>query len=106
MSLPAGMPSGCVSLGAAGRALPGLEEAVRAAERACHTMATLEISIQPQAVDFKALDFQGWKRWATLAIFKGRDGVVRFTDGRSPVLHRPADDGVDVALYATALGGS
>eukprot|EP00965_Chrysotila_dentata_P129265 4272986-Pleurochrysis_carterae.AAC.1 len=50
-------------------------------------------------MDFKALDFQGWKRWATLAIFKGRDGLVRFTDGRSPALRRPADGGVDVALY-------
>eukprot|EP00965_Chrysotila_dentata_P169996 5611558-Pleurochrysis_carterae.AAC.1 len=70
------MPSSCVSTGVAGRALASLGEAIRAAVRAGHTVAMLETSTQPQAVDFTTLDFHGWKRWATLALFKGKDGTV------------------------------
>eukprot|EP00965_Chrysotila_dentata_P092372 3048613-Pleurochrysis_carterae.AAC.1 len=66
MSPPAGMLSSCVSPGGAGRALSDLADAVRAAVRAGHTMTALETSIQPQAVDFGALDMTGWKRWAAL----------------------------------------
>eukprot|EP00965_Chrysotila_dentata_P003505 114307-Pleurochrysis_carterae.AAC.1 len=62
MSRPAGMPpSCCVFPGAAGRALADLAAAVWAAERAGRTVAALEASIQPQAVDFRALDLHGWK---------------------------------------------
>eukprot|EP00965_Chrysotila_dentata_P119931 3966532-Pleurochrysis_carterae.AAC.1 len=47
----------------------------------------------------------GWKRWAALSLFRGKDGVVRFTDGRAPVARRPSDGGVDISIHATALGG-
>eukprot|EP00965_Chrysotila_dentata_P225914 6195070-Pleurochrysis_carterae.AAC.1 len=66
----------------------------------------MEISTQPQALDFRALDMYGWKRWATLSMFKGRDGVVRFTDGDSPVTCRATDGGIEVALRASAFGGT
>eukprot|EP00965_Chrysotila_dentata_P179663 5932856-Pleurochrysis_carterae.AAC.1 len=105
MSQPAGMLSGCVLPGAAGRALAGLAAAVQAAERAGHTVAALEASTQPQAVDFGSLDLNGWKRWASLSMFKGKDGIVRFTDGRAPVFRRPDDGGIEISLYVTALGG-
>eukprot|EP00965_Chrysotila_dentata_P091968 3035830-Pleurochrysis_carterae.AAC.1 len=75
MSQPAGMPSARVPLSPAGHALASLAGAVRAAERAGDTVAAMETSTQPQALDFRALDLCGWKRWATLSMFKGRDGV-------------------------------
>eukprot|EP00965_Chrysotila_dentata_P119010 3934581-Pleurochrysis_carterae.AAC.1 len=71
MSLSAGSASGCVSSGAAGRALASLSEAIKEAERARDSAATQELSTQPQAVNFEALDFEGWKRWAALSLFKG-----------------------------------
>eukprot|EP00965_Chrysotila_dentata_P081550 2692446-Pleurochrysis_carterae.AAC.1 len=39
-------------------------------------------------------------------MFKGRDGVVRFTSGESPISCRTSDGGIDIALRATALGGA
>eukprot|EP00965_Chrysotila_dentata_P104487 3450193-Pleurochrysis_carterae.AAC.1 len=107
MSLPAGMLSSCVPTGEAGRALAGLADAVRAAVRAGHTVAALEtLTHQPQAVDFGALDLAGWKRWSALSLFRGRDGAVWFTDGRTPAAHHPSDGGMDVSIRATALGGT
>eukprot|EP00965_Chrysotila_dentata_P078595 2590281-Pleurochrysis_carterae.AAC.1 len=106
MSLPAGMPPGCVSPGVAGRALAGLAAAVQAAERADHTVAALENSVQPQTLDFRTLGLNDWNRWAALAMLKGRDGVVRFTDGDTPASRRQSDGGIDIAVRATARGGT
>eukprot|EP00965_Chrysotila_dentata_P127917 4230270-Pleurochrysis_carterae.AAC.1 len=38
-------------------------------------------------------------------MFRGRDGVVRFTDGGTPVSCRPSDGGLEVTMQATARGG-
>eukprot|EP00965_Chrysotila_dentata_P186518 6158336-Pleurochrysis_carterae.AAC.1 len=100
------MPPGCVFPGVAGRALAGLAAAVQAAERVDHTVAALENSVQPQAVDFKTLDLNGWNRWAALTMFKGSDGIVRFTDGYTPASRRPDGGGIDIALRVTARGGA
>eukprot|EP00965_Chrysotila_dentata_P224219 6194048-Pleurochrysis_carterae.AAC.1 len=47
------------------------------------TVAALSTSVQPPPVDFTSLDLDGWKRQASRALFKGKDGVIRFTDGRA-----------------------
>eukprot|EP00965_Chrysotila_dentata_P173406 5724796-Pleurochrysis_carterae.AAC.1 len=36
----------------------------------------------------------------------GRDGTVRFTGSRAAAIYRPANGGVDVELFTSALGGS
>eukprot|EP00965_Chrysotila_dentata_P201940 6180835-Pleurochrysis_carterae.AAC.1 len=39
-------------------------------------------------------------------MFKGRDGIVRFTDGDMPASRRQGDGGIDITLRATARGGT
>eukprot|EP00965_Chrysotila_dentata_P006395 208530-Pleurochrysis_carterae.AAC.1 len=62
MSLTNSSLADCVFRGAAERALADLAGAVRAAERVRDAVAAVEVSIQPKAVDFKSLDYNGWKR--------------------------------------------
>eukprot|EP00965_Chrysotila_dentata_P037795 1257002-Pleurochrysis_carterae.AAC.1 len=39
-------------------------------------------------------------------MFKGRDGIVRYTDGDAPASRRPGGDGIEVTLRVTARGGA
>eukprot|EP00965_Chrysotila_dentata_P169759 5603158-Pleurochrysis_carterae.AAC.1 len=106
MSTARGMPTTGVSHVTAERALEGLATAVGAAERARDSVPTKEISTQPTLVDFHTLDLSGWKRWGALSLFRDRDGVVRFTDGRAVASRRSSDGGVDIAVYASVPGRS
>eukprot|EP00965_Chrysotila_dentata_P124599 4118067-Pleurochrysis_carterae.AAC.1 len=98
-------PSATVSQGAASAALAGLAKAARAAERARDVALAQESSVQPNPVDFYSLDLQGWKRHAMLTMFRGKDGGVRFTDGRAFATRRSTEKGgVDITLYENWQG--
>eukprot|EP00965_Chrysotila_dentata_P054642 1814161-Pleurochrysis_carterae.AAC.1 len=68
---------------AAGTALTALAGAVRAAGKAAESVQRREKTIQPAPVDFTSLGLAGWKQHGALTMFKGKDGVIRFTDGRA-----------------------
>eukprot|EP00965_Chrysotila_dentata_P221900 6192658-Pleurochrysis_carterae.AAC.1 len=89
----------------AGRAIADLATALRVAGRARDTVAALSTSVQPSPVDFKSLDLDGWKRQASRTLFKGKDGAIRFTDGRAVVRRSATDDGaIEIQVRTTEPG--
>eukprot|EP00965_Chrysotila_dentata_P132582 4384197-Pleurochrysis_carterae.AAC.1 len=62
--------------GPAERAIASLAEALREACQARDVVAALSTSVQPSPVDFAALDLDGWKRYASRTLFKGKDGTI------------------------------
>eukprot|EP00965_Chrysotila_dentata_P153419 5071436-Pleurochrysis_carterae.AAC.1 len=107
MSLTAMPLSGEVWTSPAERALADVARAVSAASRARDSVSARAVSTQPPAVDFTALDLQGWKRYAKLTLFKGKDGVIRFTDGRATATRRPTGEGgINVEVKCTTGGGT
>eukprot|EP00965_Chrysotila_dentata_P111976 3702932-Pleurochrysis_carterae.AAC.1 len=101
------MPAQDSPAGQAGQAMADITGALRAARRAKESAPALELTMQPPAVNLKSTDLDEWKRWAALSLFRGRDGIVRFTEGRAMVRCRPGDGGgVEIQLLTTARGGS
>eukprot|EP00965_Chrysotila_dentata_P099058 3275982-Pleurochrysis_carterae.AAC.1 len=95
MSLTAVPLSAGVSMSPAERALADVARAVSAADRARDSVPARAISVQPPVVDFTTLDIPGWKRYSKLSLFRGKDGMVRFTEGRVAAARRPSgEDGV------------
>eukprot|EP00965_Chrysotila_dentata_P044580 1482061-Pleurochrysis_carterae.AAC.5 len=61
-------------------------------------------SAQPPLIRFSQLDLEGWKRWATLSLFKLKDGSIVYTDSEdvaSPIPARPDQ----IMLHLKTVGG-
>eukprot|EP00965_Chrysotila_dentata_P224795 6194391-Pleurochrysis_carterae.AAC.7 len=102
-----GMPPMAFLRGRQGKPLRAwLRPSGKPVQRAQDSTPVREVSTQPTLVDFYFLDLPGWKRWGALSLFRGRDGVVRFTDGRAVATRRTSDSGVDVAIHTSVPGRS
>eukprot|EP00965_Chrysotila_dentata_P123658 4087868-Pleurochrysis_carterae.AAC.1 len=93
--------------GAAGAASAQAAGAVRAASRAAHATPSRKKSIQPPLIDFTSLGLAGWKQHGAMTIFRGKDGTVRFTDGRAVARRGTGESGgVEVQVQTSTSGSS
>eukprot|EP00965_Chrysotila_dentata_P062876 2083023-Pleurochrysis_carterae.AAC.1 len=106
MSLIAVPLSGEVLTSPAELALADVARAVSEASRARNSARARAVSTLPPAVDFTALDLLGWKCYAKLSLFKGKDGMVRFKDGKATTTRRPSgESGTNIEVKCTTRGG-